>query len=289
VEATVVVPTRDRVASLRRTLLGLAAQRTDREWELVVVDDGSSPPVAQDLAEAPPGWRLVRGTGDGPARARNRGWREARGAVVLFTDDDVEPGPEWIESACAYLELHQDAAGVEGPTESPPYDRLRSLSVESREPGGFLTANLAFRRQVLERLGGFYESFPFAHCEDYDLAFRAELVGPIGFAPGMRVLHHPRGMSAGQLARRGRLGASEMVLFQRHRARYGRIRRIPAAAFPFLNAAVGWIKVARSDVRSVPDAVRWLRIFAGYMGHLAVELARYARRQTRFTYPDSSS
>ena len=43
-----VVPTRDRVASLRRTLRALAAQRTERAWELVVVDDGSSPPVAEE-------------------------------------------------------------------------------------------------------------------------------------------------------------------------------------------------------------------------------------------------
>jgi len=285
----VVVPTRDRVASLRRTLLALAAQRTDRAWELVVVDDGSSPPVAEDLAEAPEGWRLVRGNGDGPARARNRGWREALGELVLFTDDDVEPAPGWIDSACAYLEAHPDAAGVEGPTESPPYDRLRAMSVESHAPGGFLTANLGFRRGVLERLGGFYEQFPFPHCEDYDLAFRAEAVGPIGFAPGMRVLHHPRELSAAELARRGRLGASEMVLFQRHRARYGRMRRAPAVLFPFVNAAVGWTDIARRDVRSPADAVRWLRIFAGYMGHLALELPRYARRQRRFTYPDSSS
>ncbi len=284
-----VVPTRDRITSLRRTLLALAAQHTDRAWELVVVDDGSSPPVAEDLAEAPADWRLLRGGGEGPARARNRGWREARGRVVLFTDDDVEPGPDWLESACAYLEAHPDAAGVEGPTESPPYDRLRAMSVESQEPGGCPGGNLGFRREVLERLDGFYERFPFPHCEDYDLMFRAELVGPIGFAASMRVLHHPRDMSAGQLARRGRLGASEMLLFQRHRARYGRIRRIPAAAFPFLNGVVGWIKVARSDVRSVPDALRWLRIFAGYIGHLALELPRYARRQTRFTYPDYTS
>jgi GT2 family glycosyltransferase len=281
VEATVVVPTRDRVASLRRTLRALAAQRTDRAWELVVVDDGSSPPVAEDLEEAPAGWRLVRGGGNGPARARNRGWREARGRLVLFTDDDIEPSPDWIESACAYLEAHPDAVGVEGPVDSPPYDRLRAMSVESHEPGGRLGGNLGFRREVLEQLDGFYEGFPFPHCEDYDLAFRAEAVGSIGFVAGMRVLHHPRDMSAGQLARRGRLGASEMVLFQRHRARYGRIRRIPAAAFPFINAVVEWIKVARSDVRSLPDALRWLRIFAGYMGHLALELPRYARRQAR--------
>ena len=278
-----VVPTRDRVESLHRTLRALAAQRTGREWELVVVDDGSSPPVPGDLAGAPAGWRLVRGTGEGPARARNRGWAEARGRVVLFTDDDVEPADSWLESACAYLHANPDAAGVEGPTESPPYDRLRAMSVESHAPGGFLTANLGFRRDVLDRLHGFYEGFPFPHCEDYDLAFRAEALGPIGFAPGMRVLHHPRPMAPAELARRGRLGASEIVLFRRHRERYGRARRLPAVAFPFVNALVEWWGVARSDVHSARDAARWARIVGGYLAHLSAQVPRYARRHTRLT------
>jgi GT2 family glycosyltransferase len=283
VEATIVVPTRDRVDSLRRTLRALAAQRTDREWEVVVVDDGSEPPVPAELPDAPGNWRIERGGGEGPARARNRGWRAARGAIVLFTDDDVEPAPTWLESACAYLDGHPEAAGVEGPTRTPPYDRLRAMSVASDGPGGFLTANLAFRKDVLEQIDGFYEGFPYPHCEDYDLAFRAEALGPIGFTPGMTVLHHPREMDAAALARRGRLGACEMVLFQRHRDRYGRIRRLPALAFPFINAVTGWARVARSDVRSPADALRWARIFAGYLVWLTREAPRYARRQSRFT------
>ena len=273
-----VVATRDRVDSLRRTLRALADQRTEREWEIVLVDDGSTPPVPEDLYDAPR-VRLVRGRGEGPARARNRGWREARGQVVLFTDDDVEPCPDWLESACAYLERSQSAAGVEGPTKSAPYDRLRAMSVESEGPGGFLTANLAFRREVLERLGGFYEGFPFPHCEDYDLAFRAEAVGPVGFSPGMRVLHHPRAMTAAELARRGRLGASEIVLFRRHRERYGRIRRLPAVAFPFLNALVEWSRVARRDVHSLRDAIAWLRIVAGYTFNLTRQVLTVRRRR----------
>jgi GT2 family glycosyltransferase len=283
VEATVVVPTRDRLESLQRTLRALAAQRTDRAWEVVVVDDGSDPPVPADLAEAPPATRVLRGGGRGPARARNLGWRAAEGSVVVFTDDDVEPAPDWLESALAYLEAEPGAVGVEGPTMSPPYDRLRAMSVESDSAGGYLAANLAFRRDVLEQLDGFYEGFPVAHCEDYDLAFRAAKVGPIGFAPGMSVLHHPRALGVAELARRGRLAASEVLLFQRHRERYGRIRRLPAILFPLVNAVVGWTAIARRDVRSPRDAARWLAIFAMHMWHVALAVFRYARRQTRLT------
>jgi GT2 family glycosyltransferase len=283
VEATVVVPTRDRRESLGRTLRALARQRTDRAWELVVVDDGSEPPLPANLPEAPPSTRVLRGEGRGPARARNLGWRAAQGAVVLFTDDDVEPGPDWVESALAYLAAEPAAVGVEGPTVSPPYNRLREMSVESDAAGGYLTANLAFRRDALTELDGFHEGFPFPHCEDYDLAYRAARLGPIGFAPGMSVLHHPRALSAAELGRRGRYAASEMLLFQRHRERFGRARHLPAIAFPFVSAVVGWTAIARREVRSPGDAARWLAIFAMHMWHLAVGVLRYARRQTRLT------
>jgi GT2 family glycosyltransferase len=283
VDATIVVPTRNRPESLRRTLRALAAQRTDRSWELVVVDDGSDPAVPPDLSGAPPGWRLIRGEGDGPARARNLGWRGARGSVVLFTDDDVEPDPGWVESALSELDAHDEAVGVEGPVVSLPWDPLRAISTQNGSPGGCLGGNIAIRREILERLGGFYEHFPCVHCEDYDLAFRAAELGPIVFTPGMRVLHHPRRLSVLQLGRRGRLGVSEVVLFQRHRERYGRARRLPALAFPFVNAVVVWLGIARRAVGTPRDAARWLAVFTLYMCHLAAGVAGYARQRARAT------
>jgi GT2 family glycosyltransferase len=281
VDATVVVPTRNRTESLRRTLRALAAQRTDCSWEVIVVDDGSDPPVPRDLSDGPPDCRIVRGEGDGPARARNLGWRAARGDVVLFTDDDIEPHPDWVESAMSHLALHDEAVGVEGPVESLPWDPLRALSFQNDSPGGYLGGNIGLRRGVLQRLGGFDEDFPCAHCEDYDLGFRAAGIGPIGFAPAMRVLHHPRAQSAVELGRRGRLAVSEIVLFKRHRARYGRARRLPAVLFPFVNAVIVWTGIARRAVDSPRDAVRWMVIFTLYVGHLAVGVACYRRSRLR--------
>ena len=89
--ATVVIATRDRPDSLRRTLAALARQDTAHSWELVVVDDGSEPPVDEALLAALPGARILRSGGVGPARARNAGLAAARGEHVLFTDDDTGP------------------------------------------------------------------------------------------------------------------------------------------------------------------------------------------------------
>jgi GT2 family glycosyltransferase len=260
VEASVVVPTRDRPADLRRALAALRGQRTERAWELVVVDDGSEPPIAPELVGDA---RLIRLGGGGPGPARNAGMRASAAPLVLFTDDDVEPDPGWLESAVAFLERERDHVGVEGPVESPPYDPLRAYSIEVGAPGAYYSCNIAYRRDVLERLGGFADDIPTPHGEDVDLAFRALELGPIGWAAGMRVLHHPRSLSFRALAGRSRMAPSEIVVFRRHRERYGRAARLPAYLFPYANIATAWAALARVELpRALRNPARAARLLA---------------------------
>jgi glycosyltransferase involved in cell wall biosynthesis len=240
-DAVVVIPTRDRPADLRRALAALERQASPRPWELVVVDDGSMPPATA------PGATVMRLRGGGPGPARNAGWRSARAPVVLFTDDDCEADPGWIESALDFLDAHPNHVGVEGPTVSPPYDPLSAYSIEVEAPGAYYSCNIAYRREALERLGGFAGDIPTPHGEDVDLAFRALELGPIGWADGMRVRHHPRQLSFRALAARSRMAASEVVVFRRHRSRYGRAAKLPAFLFPYANIAVVWWRLARSE------------------------------------------
>jgi GT2 family glycosyltransferase len=267
--ASVVIPSRDRPASLRRTLDALRRQETDVPWEILVVDDGSTPALADDLLRGLPAARLLRREGGGPARARNAAIAEARGRYVLFTDDDTEPAPGWIRAAVAFLEAHPGHAGVEGRVESPPFDPLRALSLRSDGPGAYWTCNIAYRKEALDRLGGFDEGFPFAHCEDLDLAFRALRAAPIGFAGEMAIVHHPRELSFRELTARGRLTASEIRLFERHRERYGRLRRLPARLFP-LAQSVGFARYMLSSAGRAPLRVgRALAVVAGHLAHVA--------------------
>ena len=267
-KATVVIPTRDRIESLRRTVAALRAQDAAFEWELVVVDDGSQPPVPEDVTAGLHG-RVIRGPGRGPGTARNLGIRSARGDVVAFTDDDTEPAPSWLRSAVERLEAEPAAAGVEGPVSSPPWDPLREHSLATETPGNYWTCNVAFRRAVLERVGGFDESFGLPHCEDLDLAFRAMEHGPIGFASGMRIVHHPRAVPFRAAARRGRMTASEVPFFRRHRARFGRAQRLPAPLFPFVSAVGTWLPVLRAELRRPKRLARAVALFAAYLAYVA--------------------
>jgi GT2 family glycosyltransferase len=282
VGATVVIATRDRREGLRRVLEALAAQRGDRAFDVVVVDDGSAPPVgAADLA-ALPGARLLRGAGRGPAQARNAGLRATAAPVVLFTDDDTLPDPGWVDAALAFLDAEPGAVGVEGPIASLPYDRVHELSLESPGPGAYFTANVAYRRAVLEAIGGFDPTFPYPHCEDLDLAFRAQEHGEIGFAPDMRMGHVPRAASMREMVRRGRYSASEMHLLHRHPDRYGRAARLPGPVFATSNAARYWLGQMRAEgpglLRRPGRALRLAAVAVGYVATTAATTVAIAAR-----------
>src|SRR4051812_32537771 len=106
VSLSVVVPTRNRHTTLRRTLASLAAQ-TRSDFEAIVVDDASSEPVDLAGAIAPEQLTLIRNpTNLGAARSRNAGIAAARGQWIAFLDDDDEWEPAFAAKMLARLGPH---------------------------------------------------------------------------------------------------------------------------------------------------------------------------------------
>ena len=101
-EISVVVSTRDREQRLRALLGALSRQTLEPDrFEVIVVDNGSEDGTARALDALAGDCRypltvVRRSRGDGPAPARNEGWRSARAPLVAFTDDDCEPAPGWL-------------------------------------------------------------------------------------------------------------------------------------------------------------------------------------------------
>lgn len=205
---SLVVPTRDRPASLARCLAALSGQRTDADVEVIVVDDSSVDGAAVATAIGGHGTaRLLTATGAGPAAARNLGARNARAPIVAFTDDDCAPDPGWVDSLLAAFD--RDATVVAGPTVSGrPRDRFAAASqtvtnhlVEAGLDGSTVTfaptSNLAVRREVHLAVR-FDEDFPLAAGEDRDYCDRLRGSGhAITYEPAARVEHFqdlgPRG------------------------------------------------------------------------------------------------
>ncbi|MBI4493137.1 MAG: glycosyltransferase [Chloroflexi bacterium] len=205
---SVVVPTFNRRASLRRLLEALAAQTYPAaHFEVVVVDDGSTDGTVEWLQglALPYGLRLLRQPHQGPAQARNLGVMHARGALVLFLDDDVVPVPDLIAAHGAGHEAEQDMVVV-GPM-SPPRDWPRpawirweeeKLQVQYRAllagkypctPRQFYTANASLSRARFLEAGGFDPAFQ--RAEDVELAYRLRDRGArFAFNPRAEVLHY---------------------------------------------------------------------------------------------------
>ena len=114
---SVVVPTYNSPALLRATLDSVFAQ-TFADFELVVIDDGSTDDTPAMLASiADPRLRVVRQANAGIGHARNRGIDESRGTYVALLDHDDLWHPEKLATQVAFLREHPDCAGCCTPWE----------------------------------------------------------------------------------------------------------------------------------------------------------------------------
>ncbi len=200
-EIAVVVPTYRRPEALRRLLDALADQTlAPARWELVVVDDRSGDPAVDELLDRLP--ELVRAparalrtpTNGGPAVARNVGWRAAEAPLVAFIDDDVVPGPAWLEAGLTAFD--DPVLGVVQGRTSPPEGVVTtslpawSLWRRIEDAGPFFEAcNIFYRRAALEQTAGFDEELAW-WGEDTTLGWQVLEAGwGRGFASGASAVH----------------------------------------------------------------------------------------------------
>jgi GT2 family glycosyltransferase len=172
---------------LRRLLTALQSQVEGRaSREIVVINDGSHDDAYQRVAAefAPVISYRALPKNVGIARARNESASRARGAYIVFTDDDCVPAPFWLDWLEARLDAHPELDVVVGsvrpdlPERPRFFERVNGHYELIPQPIGtsaplFVTANVAIRRALFEQLGGFGfdGAFPGAG-EDTELATR---------------------------------------------------------------------------------------------------------------------
>jgi GT2 family glycosyltransferase len=205
----VVIATYNRQQRLASTLRSLQRQ-TASGFGVLVVDDGSDPPVQSALAAElrdQPGVRVLRSPGNrGPAGARNLAISQSTADVIAFIDDDVDADEGWLEA-----HLHRLAAGpgnavVIGPLLAPrdwrptPWNRWEAakVAVEYRRMQAgeyaptwrqFFTGNALVRREHIIAAGGFNESL--RRAEDIELGVRLSQLGcSFVFEPAARGWHY---------------------------------------------------------------------------------------------------
>ncbi|NQX94546.1 MAG: glycosyltransferase family 2 protein [Erythrobacter sp.] len=209
VDLSIIMCTRNRGDRLRPFLDAVESIRSDKVWELVLVDNNSADETAallQAFAEASPVRALYHlETRAGLGAARKSGTDVASGRIIAFTDDDCYPAPDFVDRVLEAFEGAPNLGCVGGRIElHDPADlpitideREERVEISARTflPAGELQgANLSFPKPVLDQIGGFDPElgagtdFP---CEDVDVVARVLWAGfEARYDPGPVVSHH---------------------------------------------------------------------------------------------------
>lgn len=189
-EISVVVPTYGRSEILRTLLSALDQQTlsTDR-FEVVVVDDGTVPPIEIDVAAHAYSITLLRQANAGPGAARNLAFEHVRAPLVLILNDDAVPARDLLAGHVAAHASAPPKTAILGSfpftanSMRSPFVRLLSQTtllfdyVRMKDRGtygwqNFWTCNLSLPLQALRDVDGFDVTFREAICEDVELGYR---------------------------------------------------------------------------------------------------------------------
>jgi glycosyltransferase involved in cell wall biosynthesis len=189
----VIIPAYNRSQFLAAAIESVLGQ-SYRDFEIIVVDDGSTDGTGEVVAGYGELVRCFRQENGGAARARNTGLAQAGGEYVAFLDSDDLMLPRRLEYQVEALDRFPEAGLVHGravsfsgqpPVEargagaaSPPMS-VRDIFEEMLLANRILTLTVTARRCCLDRVGGFAEGLSFG--EDYDLWLRISAHHPVAF------------------------------------------------------------------------------------------------------------
>lgn len=223
---SVVVATYNADRTLKPCLESLLQLRYP-DYEVILVDDGSTDTTPQLAAQFPAVRYLRHAENRGLSVARNTGIAAATGEIIAFTDADCRADEDWLYYLVGTL-LEGEFAGAGGPNLLPPEDSPVAAAVMV-SPGGpahvmlddrhaehIPGCNMAFWRDALLAVGGFDPLFTQAG-DDVDLCWRLQQAGyQIGFSPGAFVWHYRRSTIGAYLRQQKGYGAAEALLALKH-------------------------------------------------------------------------
>jgi glycosyltransferase involved in cell wall biosynthesis len=195
-DVTIIVCSRNRAEMLREALASIATA-SPLESEVLVVDSASDSSETHDVAVAA-GVGYTR-AGRGLSVARNAGITASARPIVVFTDDDCRPTEGWIEKLTGHFEDEQVAAVTGRMLDhtlavDSPYSRAERYQAPLEGIDAGHGAVMAFRREVLLRLGGFDDLMGagqrLAGAEDLDIFIRILRAGPHVVHDGKCVVRH---------------------------------------------------------------------------------------------------
>ncbi len=203
---SVIIPVYNRERFIARAIESVLAQ-TYRDFELIVVDDGSTDATPQIAARYPV--RLLRQENRGVSAARNLGITAARGRIIAFLDSDDAWKPRKLEVQAAHFATHPecmihqtDEIWIRNGTFLNKHKKHQKKSghifYDSLHLCLISPSAVAIRRELFDEVGVFREDFPV--CEDYELWLRITRRYEVCYSPEPLVIKY--GGHADQLSRR---------------------------------------------------------------------------------------
>ncbi len=224
---TVAICTKDRPENLARclkSLLNLQKPGSGASYcfEILVVDNAPADERTKELVASLPSVHYVREPKPGLNFARNRALQEATAEILAFLDDDVTVDRRWLAGLMEAWVENPDAAAFTG--QVLPYELTTKAQILSEQSGGFrngfektrygqtlpgyymypcgagafgVGCNMAFRREILQKLGGFDEALdtgaPLPGGGDLDIFYRVIRADyPLVYEPQYLVFHQHR-------------------------------------------------------------------------------------------------
>jgi glycosyltransferase involved in cell wall biosynthesis len=205
---SIIIPYHNNEDTIDRLLRSIFSSVGAPTFEVVVVDDGSKKELRASWLDI--GKKFVKHVrilrlahNKGPASARNKGAKFARGKFLVFLDSDVELFPDTLKNLAHIYESDPDVVALTGVwvkeqhTKAffPNWKALRDWSywINERDKSGyyflFSTRIASIKKSVFLRLGGFDEHYPGALVEDIELTYRIARRYAIIFAQDVRVRH----------------------------------------------------------------------------------------------------
>jgi glycosyltransferase involved in cell wall biosynthesis len=165
-------------------------RQTFRDFELILVDDGSSDRTLE-IINAFKDNRIKCFKNKeclGIAKSRNIAIKHSTGKYIFCTDADCTVNETWIEEGLRCFET--GCLGIEGKLVyvSPNYEPTFSTQFMDNKSGGhFMTASVAYRKDIIEAVGGFNEKIN--HFADRDLGLKVTKLGKVCFNENMIAVH----------------------------------------------------------------------------------------------------
>jgi glycosyltransferase involved in cell wall biosynthesis len=213
---SVIVCVRDAEKYIGNCISSLLNQKF-KDFEIVIIEDGCSDDTVHIIEKfSDERIRYFRNQKNlGIAKSRNNGLRLSRGEYIFFTDADCIVTEDWIKQGLKSLE-NPNYVGVEGKIYYVSKECVPTFSDhfgENKQGGLYMTGNMAYKRRVIETVGGFDGRYNYH--EDRDLALRILKHGKIGFNPSMIAFVQQQTLTPKDLIRSSAYIKNRVYLFKR--------------------------------------------------------------------------